>query len=264
MTLSNTIGFIGYGNMAQALAQGLVRSQILDAGHIVACAAHFDKLQKNASILGVRPFATAQEVCQASDVLIVAVKPYQIEEVLKPLVPTIVERKICVISLAAGWWFDSYQALLGSQVHLQCIIPNTPIAVGQGVTLAEKTHSLTDEQLQIFNSLFEPISLIERVSAEHMHIAMCLSSCAPAFTAMYMEALADAGVKYGLTRPVAYRLAAKMIQGVGALYMHNREHPGMMKDAVCSPSGTTIQGVAALEYRGFRGDVIAAIDAIEQ
>ena len=97
-----------------------------------------------------------------------------------------------------------------------------------------------------------------------MNIAMCVSSCAPAFTSMYMEALADAGVKYGLKRDCAYRLAAKMIEGVGALYMNSRMHPGEMKDSVCSPGGTTIRGVAELESRGFRGDVIAAIDAIEK
>lgn len=92
---------------------------------------------------------------------------------------------------------------------------------------------------------------------------MCIAGCAPAFTDMYIEALGDAGVKYGLQRATAYRLAAKMVEGVGALYLKNETHPGVMKDAVCSPGGTTIKGVTSLEESAFRGAVIKAVDAIE-
>ena len=109
----------------------------------------------------------------------------------------------------------------------------------------------------------QTISLIERVDTAHMNIAMCIAGCAPAFTDMYIEALGDAGVKYGLQRAAAYRMAAKMVEGVGALYMATETHPGAMKDAVCSPGGTTIRGVAQLEKDGFRGAVINAVDAIE-
>lgn len=258
-----TVGFIGYGNMAQAIAKGAVRAGVLKGEDIFACAHNFEKLERNSAILGINAMHTAKEVCEASDAIIVAVKPYQVAQVLEPLANLISERGIAVISVAAGWTLNKYKELLGNNVHAQCIIPNTPITVGQGVTLAETEHSLTDSQLDIFNALFEPISLVERIDSEHMNIAMCISSCAPAFTAMYMEALGDAGVKYGLQRDCAYRLAAKMIEGVGALYMDSRIHPGAMKDAVCSPGGTTIRGVSELESRGFRGDVIAAVDAIE-
>lgn len=262
MSFQGTVGFIGYGNMAQAIAQGFVQAQILQPEQIVACAAHFDKLQHNAELLGIVPKHTAREVVEASDVLIVAVKPYQVREVLAQLKERILQHCIPVVSVVAGWYLDDYQALLG-EVNVQCIIPNTPIAVGQAITLAQEEHSLHDEQMAVFNELFNPISLIERVDREHMHIAMSLSSCAPAFTAMYIEALGDAGVCYGLKREVAYRLAAQMIQGVGALYLQRQMHPGQMKDAVCSPGGSTIRGVAALEKHGFRASVIAAVDAIE-
>lgn len=261
--VSGTVGFIGYGNMAQAIAKGALNAGVLQGENIVACAHNFEKLERNTSLIGARAMRTAQEVCEASDVIIIAVKSYQVAEVLKPICEVINERGIAVISVAAGWTLERYMELLGKNAHVQCIIPNTPIAVCQGVTLAETTHTLSDSQLSMFSALFEPISLVERVNSDHMNIAMCISSCAPAFTAMYMEALGDAGVKYGLQRDCAYRLAAKMIEGVGALYMDSRTHPGIMKDAVCSPGGTTIRGVAELESRGFRGDVIAAVDAIE-
>ena len=258
-----TVGFIGYGNMARAIARGLVDAGVVEGGQIVACAAHYDTLQQHAAELGVRPLHNAVEVAAAADVVIVAVKPYQVEAVVGPLTGELAKPDRMVVSIAAGWTLERYQALFGdTEVHVQCTIPNTPMAVGQGVLVTEQANTLTDRQRTQFEQLFAPISLIERVDTAHMDIAMTVAGCAPAFTDMYLEALGDAGVKYGLQRQTAYRLAAKMIEGVGALYLAGGEHPGAMKDAVCSPGGTTIKGVASLEEHAFRGAVIAAVDAI--
>ena len=261
-----TIGFIGYGNMAQAIAQGLVGAGVVNGGQIVACAAHFDKLEANAAKLGVRPLHSAVEVASAADVVIVAIKPHQVEAVVKPIAGELAKAGKIVVSIAAGWDLAKYRELFGAAfgaAHVQCTIPNTPMAVGKGVLVTETDNTLTDGQTALFERLFAPISLIERVDTAHMDIAMCIAGCAPAFTDMYIEALGDAGVKYGLQRATAYRLAAKMVEGVGALYMADETHPGAMKDAVCSPGGTTIKGVASLEESAFRGAVIKAVDAIE-
>ena len=242
-----TIGFIGYGNMAQAIAEGLVAAGAIDGTDIVACAAHYDKLEKTTAKVGATPLRTAAEVADAADVVIIAIKPYQIESVIKPIAGALANESTFVVSIAAGWDLARYRELFGADfgaMHIQCTIPNTPMAVGKGV-------------------LFSSISLIERVDSAHMGIGMCIAGCAPAFTDMYIEALGDAGVKYGLQRATAYRLAAKMVEGVGALYLANETHPGAMKDAVCSPGGTTIKGVASLEESAFRGAVIKAVDAIE-
>ena len=260
-----TIGFIGYGNMAQAIAQGLVDAGVVTGGRIVACAAHYDKLCVTTAALGVRPLRSAAEVVSAADVVIVAIKPYQIESVLPALAGSLSGDGRFVVSIAAGWDLDRYRTLFGDAfdaMHIQCTIPNTPMAVGRGVLVTEEANTLTEGQRRVFEALFGPISLIERVDTAHLTIAMTVAGCAPAFTDMYLEALADAGVKYGLSRAAAYRLAAKMIEGVGALYMATETHPGAMKDAVCSPGGTTIRGVAQLEKDGFRGAVIDAVDAI--
>ena len=262
-----TIGFIGYGNMAQAIAQGMIGAGVLDGDHIVACAAHYDKLERNAAKLGIRAVHTAAEVADAADVVIIAIKPYQIEDVIGPIVAALAENDKFVVSIAAGWDLTQYRYLFGERfdaVHIQCTIPNTPMAVGKGVLVTETDNTLTTNQNETFEKLFGPISLIERVDSAHMGIAMCVAGCAPAFTDMYLEALADAGVKYGLQRATAYRLAAKMVEGVGALYLATETHPGAMKDAVCSPGGTTIKGVASLEESAFRGAIIKAVDAIEQ
>lgn len=265
MAQNITIGFIGYGNMAQAIAQGLVDAGVVNGGDIVACAAHYDKLEASTAKLGARPLHNAREVAAAADVVIIAIKPYQIESVIKPIADEFAKNGRFVVSIAAGWDLAKYQKLFGDlaqSIHIQCTIPNTPMAVGKGVLVTETDNTLTDMQTEVFESLFGPISLIERVDTAHMTIAMVVAGCAPAFTDMYIEALGDAGVQYGLQRATAYRLAAKMVEGVGALYMATGTHPGAMKDAVCSPGGTTIRGVAKLEKGGFRGAVIDAVDAI--
>ena len=257
-----TIGFIGYGNMAQAIAEGLVNAGVVNGGDIVACAAHYDKLERNAAKLGAKAVRTAAQVAEAADMVVIAIKPYQIETVIAPIIDQLAQENTIVVSIAAGWDLNKFRDLFGTsfeQAHIQCTIPNTPMAVGKGVLVTEIDNTLTQEQTETFESLFSSISLIERVDTAHMGIGMCIAGCAPAFT----EALGDAGVKYGLQRATAYRLAAKMVEGVGALYLANETHPGAMKDAVCSPGGTTIRGVASLEESAFRGAVIKAVDAIE-
>lgn len=263
---SVTIGFIGFGNMGQAIAQGLINAGAVDGKHIVATAAHLDRLERNAAKYGVQVANTARDVVEHADLIIVAVKPYQIESLIKPLGDLLATDAKMLVSIAAGWTLDTYRDMFGDladRIHIQCTIPNTPMAVGCGVLVTESEHTFTAQQTAVFEELFSSIALVERVDSDHMGIGMCIAGCAPAFTDMYLEALGDAGVKYGLQRETAYRLAARMIEGVGALYMATGEHPGAMKDAVCSPGGTTIRGVASLEADAFRGAVIRAVDAIE-
>ncbi len=254
-------GFIGFGNMARAIAKGLLAMDVCQGSQIFACAGHFDKLQKNAEALGVTAVQTAAEVAEKADYVILAVKPNMIESVVAPIAE-LLQKKV-VVSVAAGFDFERYEKILKDGTHHISTVPNTPISVGEGIMVCENRHSLSKEELEDFVAIFSKIALVEMVKPEQLSIAGTLSGCSPAFTSMYLEALADAGVKYGLARDAAYRMAAKMICGTGKLYLENETHPGAMKDAVCSPGGTTIRGVAALEKDGFRGAVIGAIDAIE-
>lgn len=256
------IGFIGFGNMAQAMTKGFIASQKVNVDCIYACAAHYDKLCNNAEKFGIHAMNSSTEVVEVSDIIILAVKPYMIEKVVEPIKHMLKDK--IIVSIAAGYNFEKYEAIFEKGTHHISTIPNTPVAVNEGIIVCEDQHSLTNEQKDIFVNLFETIGMIEWIDSAHLSIGGTLAGCTPAFTAMYIEALADAGVKHGLTRPAAYRLAAKMIVGTGKLYLENQEHPGMMKDAVCSPGGTTIKGVASLEKNAFRGTVIDAIDAIEE
>lgn len=255
------IGIIGYGNMAQAIIKGLILGGGLTGEQVYACAGQFDKLVNNCQKFGCHPCKTIEEVIEKADVIMIALKPNMIERLIHP-VRELLKKKM-VISIVAGYTFDTYRKILCDGTHYICTVPNTPVAVGEGITICDELHSLNREELNLFQSWFSTVGLVQFVSAGQMSIAGTVAGCAPAFASMFLEALGDAGVKYGLSRPVAYELAAQMLCGTGKLYMVDKTHPGEMKDAVCSPGGTTIRGVAALERNGFRGAVIAAVDEIE-
>ena len=253
------IGFIGFGNMAGAMAKGLVEHAGVDGSRICACAAHFDALKARCAPLGIRAAHSPAEVADASDIVIVAVKPHLVEGVLSPIREKL--RGKAVVSVAAGLLFDFYENLLGEGSHHLSTIPNTPIAIGKGVIACEESHSLADDEWEAFTELFSPIALIEALPGRLLSAASAVAGCGPAFAAMFLEALADGGVKNGLPRQTAYRLAAQMMAGTAELHLATGTHPGAMKDAVCSPGGTTIKGVAALEDAGMRGAVMRAVDA---
>lgn len=254
-----TVGFIGFGNMAQAMAKGFLHSGALSGGEIFACAKRWEKLESTAGQLGIVPCRDSLEVADQADILILAVKPYLIEEVLQPLAGRLAGKVL--LSVAAGWLFDRFEETLPAGVHHLSTMPNTPVSIGQGIVLLEDRHSLTPEEFSQARDLLGSLGVVETVSTSQMGIAGTISGCGPAYAAMFLEALGDAGVLHGLPRDVSYRLAAQMLAGTGKLYLAEGNHPGAMKDAVCSPGGTTIRGVDALERHGFRSAVLDAITA---
>ena len=255
------IGFIGFGSMGRAIAEGLLARNVCAPEEIYACAGHFDKVKEIANQLGIHAAETAAEVAKSADIVIPAVVPGILEAVLRPVLP-ILQKKL-VVSIVSGWDFARYEAFLAPGTHHISTIPNTPIAIGEGVLACESTHNLTEAEYAQFEETFGKIALIVPVTAAQFGPAGTLGGCTPAFTAMYLEALGDAGVKYGLSRAAAYQMAAQVLIGTGMLYLESGLHPGALKDGVCSPGGTTIRGVAELEKRAFRGTVISAVDAIE-
>lgn len=256
------IGFIGFGSMGQAIARGMISCGGVDGGDIYAYARRQEKLKKSAAELGVNPVGSASELVRSCEMIIIAVTPDAVEPLLKPIGGELPGK--AVVSIAAGYDFERYEAFLPQGVNHISTIPNIPISVGAGVLACEDRHSLTDEQYAEFEAVFGKIALIERVNAAQFSIAGTLGGCTPAYTAMYVEALADAAVKHGMLRPTAYRIAEQMLIGTGKLLLEKSMHPAELKDLVCSPGGTTIRGVAALENKGFRGAVISAIDAAEE
>ncbi len=255
------VGFFGFGNMAQAMAKGLFDTGSIAAQNIYACARDWEKLRGNTEPFGWIPCQSAEEMISKVDMVVIAVKPYMIPHLIPDMHDLLVGK--IVISVAAGYTYERYQALLGDDIHILCTIPNTPISVGEGIIICEEKHTLTQNEFAQFTELFSKTALIQPVEGHLLSVAGTVAGCSPAFISMFLEALGDAGVKYGLPRALAYRLAGQAICGTGKLHVMTGTHPGAMKDAVCSPGGTTIKGVGALEQNGFRAAVIGAIDAIE-
>lgn len=255
------VGFIGYGNMAQAMVKGFLKTGALRPEQIYVCARDWEKLCRNAGRDGLKACRDAAETAEKADIVILAVKPYMIAEVTAPIQELLRQRT--VLSVAAGMPFDRYEELLLPGTRHLSTIPNTPVSVGEGIIICEKKHSLTEEEFILVEELFSKIGLVQSVETGQLSVAGTVSGCGPAFVSMFIEALGDAGVKHGLPRQLAYSLAGQMVAGTGKLQVSSGIHPGVMKDAVCSPGGTTIVGVAALEKAAFRSAVIGAIDAIE-
>ncbi len=259
-----TIGFIGMGNMAQAIAGGFIKSGKVKGQNIFAYAPNQEKLKANAAKIGFIAEPELVPMIEKSDVVIVACKPYQIKDILGGE-GSDVRRALkgkALVSVAAGWVHQTFYDILGDEVRIQCIMPNTPALVGEGVMLFEKENSLTADELAEIRSLFESLGIVEELASNLMGIGGAISGCGPAFMDLMMEAYADAAVKYGIARPVAYRLVAQTMLGSAKLQQVTGDHPGVLKDAVCSPNGTTIRGVDSLEKNGFRGACISSIDVI--
>lgn len=254
------IGFIGMGNMAIAIAQGFINSQKVKKENIFAFAPNQEKLKANAAKVGFTAIASVKDLVKNCDTLIIACKPYQIENVLAEVKEDLKGKAL--ISVAAGWVFDTFHNILGDDTRIQCIMPNTPAMVGEGVMLFEKANSLKADELEQIKDLFASLGIVEELATNLMGIGGAISGCGPAFMDLVMEAYADAAVKYGISRDTAYRLVSQTMLGSAKLQQVTGSHPGVLKDAVCSPNGTTIRGVDCLEKNGLRGACISSIDAI--
>ncbi len=254
------IGFIGFGNMAGAMAEGFIKSGGAEAAGIYAYAPHTDKLKKNCERLGINPVPSLKELVLACDVIFMACKPYQIGGVVEELGDLLCGKS--VVSVAAGWDFGKYRAVLPDSAAVQCIMPNTPVAVSEGVFLIEESNDwdpdLRKELFDLLSGVGRVIELPDRL----MNAGMAISGCGPAFMDMIIEALADAAVKNGIGRTQAYELVCRTMIGSAALQLATGAHPGQLKDNVCSPGGTTIKGVASLEESGIRSALIKAVDAV--
>lgn len=254
------IGFIGFGNMAQALAQGWLLSDEIKGSQLYASARDQEKLAKTTQKLGIQAVASNEELVDTVDIVIAAVKPYQMEAVIKPLAEKLKNKVF--ISVAVNFLHEEFKELLLPNTQHLSTLPNTPVAFADGIILLEATHSLNKENFQIVQNLFQLISHVEIVPSAQMDIAGVVAGSAPAFVDLFIEALGDAAVKHGLNRQTSYRLISQMVRGTANLQLKTGKHPGQLKDEITSPNGTTIQGIASLEKNAFRGTIIEAVDEI--
>lgn len=253
------IGFIGTGHMGSALARVAAKGA---AGAPVYLANRTrEKARKLAQELDCR-VADNETVAQCCDLIFLGVKPQLMGRVLGSLAPILSARKdrFVLASMAAGLSAQTIQEMAGAEYPVIRLMPNTPVAVGAGV-IQYCSLGAVDEELTAFQTLLAPAGLVDRINEDLCDAAMSLSGCGPAFCALMMEALADGGVACGLPRAKAQEYAAQMVLGSAKLVLESGQHPGALKDAVCSPGGSTIQGVRVLEEKGLRGAVMDAVIA---
>ena len=255
------LGFIGTGNMGGALAQAAAKS---GAGMLLSNRTA-DKAVRLAAELGCAA-GTNLEVAEGCKYIFIGVKPQMLQALLAELKAPLSARtdRPVLVSMAAGVTIRTIRETLGLPCPVVRIMPNLPVALGKGVVLISPDDTVTEDELTALEEALKPAGLLMRMPEDKLDAGSAVSGCGPAFVAMFIEALGDAAVKHGVARADAYRMAGQMIVGTGKLQLATGQHPGAMKDAVCSPGGTTIAGVAELERKGFRGAVIDAIDAVQR
>lgn len=254
------VGFIGIGNMGEALYSGFVAAGKLTPELTYAYTPNKEELEAKVAKLGLHGCSTLSEMLQQVEMIVIACKPAQVIENAEGIL--LIKPDMPVICIAAGFSLQKFKDAGLEKLSVQCIMPNTPARIRDGVTLFEQENNMSPEDAAYAKDLLSAVGAVEVLPSHLMKIGMSITGCGPAFVDLFIEAYADAAVKYGIPRATAYRLVSGMVHGSAGLQIATGEHPGVLKDQVCSPGGTTIRGVAALEACGFRNACLESVDEI--
>ena len=254
------LGFVGCGNMAQAMLKGILAKGLYKADEIIVSRRTKEALDALHEELGVQTTTDNKEVAEKADVLVLAIKPYQFADVIPEIAPVCKENAL-VISIAAGQTIANIEKLFGKTMKIVRTMPNTPALVGEGMTGATPNEFVTESELKYVCEILSGFSKVEVISEKLMDTVVAVSGSSPAYVFMFIEAMADAAVEQGMPRAQAYKFAAQAVMGSAKMVLETGKHPGELKDMVCSPAGTTIKAVRVLEKEGLRSAVIEAMDA---
>lgn len=255
------IGFIGLGNMAQAMIGGMLAKNIVSAEQIMGYARTEVTRGKIKSKYNISILGSNAEVASASKVLFLAVKPQMMTEVLQEIKNS-VNSDTLIVSIAAGKTISYYEETLESKdLKIVRCMPNTPALVMEGCTGVCANENVTKEELDQVLTLLSSFGKASVVSEKLMDVVVGVSGSSPAYVFLFIEALADGAVAAGMPRAQAYEFAAQSVLGSAKLMLETGKHPGELKDMVCSPGGTTIEAVKVLEEKGLRAAVIDAVVA---
>jgi pyrroline-5-carboxylate reductase len=256
---SHSIGFIGAGNMAEALIRGLVKGGHVPANRITASAPRNERLAELAEAYGIAVTRDNREVARAASIVVLSVKPQILDKVLREI-GTEIKPGTLVISIAAGVDTETIEEALADGVRVVRAMPNTPALVGAGATAISAGKHASDEDLAMARAVFDAVGITVQLDESHLDAVTGLSGSGPAYIFLILEALADAGVKVGLSRRNAQRLAAQTVMGSAKMLLETDEHVGRLKDMVTSPGGTAIAGLHTLEEGGLRTTLINAVE----
>ena len=259
MTTASNVAFIGAGNMAAALIRSAITRGGRDPSSIGATDVRAQALNELVQQHGIHGFSSNVEACGWADVIVLAVKPQVMPNVLREIGPACAGK--LVISIAAGLSIARLSELLLGHTRVVRAMPNTPAMVGEGATAFAGAPGASAADLETAEALLKTTGLVVRTDEKLMDAVTGLSGSGPAYAFIAIEALSDAGVRAGLAREVATQLAAQTLLGAAKLVLETGEHPGKLKDMVTSPGGTTIAAVAVLEASGFRHALMSAVAA---
>lgn len=255
------IGFIGLGNMAKAMIGGMLQKELVDRCDIIGSARTRETMENVRDFYGIGIRDSNTAVAEEAKILILAVKPQFFQTVIEEIRAVVADDTL-VISIAAGKTMAWIGQAFGREIKLVRCMPNTPALVGEGCTGVCVNSRVSQEEIAMSLKLMESFGRASLVPESLMDAFGAVSGSSPAFVFMFIEAMADAAVAAGMPRAQAYAFAGQAVYGSAKLVLESGKHPGELKDMVCSPGGTTIQGVRVLEEKGMRGAVMDALQAV--
>ncbi len=252
------IGFIGLGNMARAIITGIITKGNIKPEEIIGADVSEAAVKKAEEDFGISACSENGMVAESADVLILAVKPQFIKEVLVPVKGKLKDKAI-VVSIVAAKTLEFLEEELGENTCIVRCMPNTPALVGEGCTAFTPNAKVDEGKEAIVKELLSCVGKAIKVPEKMMDAVVGVSGSAPAYVFMFIEAMADGAVEEGMPRNLAYEFAAQAVLGSAKLMIETGKHPGELKDMVCSPAGTTIEAVRVLEEGNFRATVMDAV-----
>jgi pyrroline-5-carboxylate reductase len=258
--LERTITFLGAGNMAEAIIKGLLRAGTARPEGIIATGRRPERLEQLQRAYGIRTSQDNLSAAREAEIVVLSVKPQAMDKLVIQVAPALDQRKL-IISVAAGVPIAALERRLGAGARIIRTMPNTPSLVGAGACALSPGEHASEEDLAVASRIFQAVGITTVVEENLLDAVTGLSGSGPAYIFLVIEALSDAGVKVGLPRYTALKLAAQTVLGSAQLLIETNAHPGQLKDQVTSPGGTAIAGLHTLEAGGLRTTLINAVEA---
>lgn len=254
------LGFIGCGNMANAMMGGIIKNQIVASEDMITSDLNEVALENAKNSLNISVTTSNREVVEKSDIIVLSVKPQFYPTVILEIKDSVKSSQI-IITIAPGQTLEGLKNAFGKELKIVRTMPNTPALVGEGITAMCCNSNVTQEESDLVMSILSGFGKAEVVTENLMDAVVGVSGSSPAYVFMFIEAMADAAVAGGMPRNKAYNFAAQAVLGSAKMVLETGKHPGELKDMVCSPGGTTIEAVRVLEEKGFRSSVMEAVKA---
>ena len=256
------IGFIGAGNMAEAIIKGLTPKDTIKPENIMVFDIDKNKLSNLLQAISITIASSNEEIIKVCDYVVLAVKPHIYEPLINELKETIINKKPVIISIAAGITIDKIHSFLGcDMIPIVRVMPNVCVSVLEGMSAICQNTQTSSAQLETVNNIFSSIGKTVFLEEKYFEVYAGIAGCSPAFVFMFIEGLAKAGLKWGLSKKDATLIATQAVFGAAKMILETGEHPIASIDKVTSPGGTTIAGVSKLEEKAFISTIIEAVEA---